>query len=374
MRNQILCAVLAVGATTGLAFGQNDRNKDREERRERREAKEEQGRAKNQEKNRRGDEAAAPAPAAPEAAAPAPAQPAPGDASQQVGRTRAERSLAGLYPGAKFEITQPKAVNGINVYDAVVHTPGGDTLAQVTDYGDFLVSGSPIPPEQAPAGVREATQDLLQGATTTDADALIATNYFVYLNSGKRQYQLRLDAAGRLLDIKSQSELRQEDPDKRMEKLPDSERQRLTKAAQTRYGGAKVTDMYRYHQGEGFALANVVVDGREGFVTVDPQGNVVSQRLRMEVGELPPPVTRTVNELFQGNKITHAERGETHYWQFERRVGDETLTMRLAATGDIVSLDSDMPVKEEEKAVVAGEKAKKANNKKNNKGGDGNRL
>jgi hypothetical protein len=382
----MLCAALALSAAAEAGFAQNrapgqvpggvvppvvvprdrerDNNKkddDKESKRERREARREAKEEAREAKQRTDD--------SPTAATGG--QAAQGQAAQGS-RATAERALASLYPGATFRLGQPKDVEGTQVYDATVVTPRGETLAQVTEFGDFLVSGAPASEEAAPAPVREVVEGLFKN--TQDADALVATQYLVYVRPGRGLYELRLDAAGRLLDVTSQRQLRDQANDP-AGKVSDDVRKRLTQAAQTRFANAKLDSVESWSEAEGFYVANITDKGRKGFVIADDRGTVVSQRIDIDVKDLPRPVVRTVNELFDTAKIRSAQKGELQYWQMEQKVGGETVTLKIRPNGDVMSIDSDQPtVRPEEQAVVASQKQKRKNNRGNNNNNNGRRA
>ena len=312
LHKPVICLFLAAGTTAfigGPARAQDDRDRD-EDRRERREGE------------------------------------------RAHGREVVDKALAQMYPDASHDVREPKTVNGIRVYDVDIRTNAGqNTFAQVTEYGDFLVSGVPATAEAAPAAVREATEGLFRDAP--DTDAFLSTSYYVYIRApGGEDYQVRLDAAGRLLDIRSLKELHAEVPEKR-ESAPDSEHNRLVEAARSRFGEVEIKEMFRSPDAPGVYTVTLTRDGRKGFVTVGENNAVYSQRTDIDTRDLPEPVVRTVRDVFSAD-IRNAEKGETQYWQFRQRVGDDTLTLKIRPTGEIMDVTSDNPIPQDERAATAG--------------------
>src|SRR5688500_13267666 len=54
-----------------------------------------------------------------------------------------QKSLKAAYPDAETQITGTNDVNGVKVHDVSVKTKDGESTAQVTEYGDFLMYGVP---------------------------------------------------------------------------------------------------------------------------------------------------------------------------------------------------------------------------------------
>src|SRR5690349_518388 len=54
-----------------------------------------------------------------------------------------QQALKEQYPDAKFEKAGEHNVNGVQVSDYRITTKDGDSTAQITQYGDFLLWGKP---------------------------------------------------------------------------------------------------------------------------------------------------------------------------------------------------------------------------------------
>jgi len=278
-------------------------------------------------------------------------------AERQKGRGTVDQALEQLYPakaGHEHYVKDPREVNGVQVYDVDVKAPGGTTFAQVTEYGDFLVSGAPVDGREAPPPVREVVEGLFK--ETPNVDAFVATYYYVYTRTGDKAYELRLDAAGRLLDVKTQSSVNAEVPKKQTE-AAQSEHERLVQAARSRFGEVAITGMYEWWEASpDFYVVNVQRDDDKGFVIVGPGGTIYSQRMDIDTNQLPEPVVRTVDEVFRAD-IRNAQKGEQQYWQFRQPVGEETLTLRIRPSGEILDITSDQPTTEDERLASERQKA-----------------
>src|SRR3954463_10663242 len=64
-------------------------------------------------------------------------------AKKKKQESEVQKALKDAYPDAQTEITNTSEVNGVKVYDVKVTTKTGESTAQITDYGDFLMYGVP---------------------------------------------------------------------------------------------------------------------------------------------------------------------------------------------------------------------------------------
>src|SRR5436189_2395282 len=64
-------------------------------------------------------------------------------AKQKKQESEVQKALKDAYPDAQTQITGTNEVNGVKVYEVKVTNKMGDSTAQITDYGDFLMYGVP---------------------------------------------------------------------------------------------------------------------------------------------------------------------------------------------------------------------------------------
>ena len=315
MKRELLCGLLALGAAGGISYGADrDRNRDRDRDRDR-------DRGENREDS----------------------------GERRKGRAVVDEALEALYPardGYEHMVKEPQDQNGVQVYDVDVKSPKGYTFARVTEYGDFMVSGAPRDAEAAPPAVREVVEGLFKDVN--NVDAYVATYYFVYFRSGEQTYQVRLDAAGNIADIRTEKSL-QTDMPAEPKKAAESEHARLAEIAQQRFGDVEIKQMVEYPDSPGFHVVNVQRGDDQGFVIVGPNNAIMSQRFDLDVSRLPEPIVRTVEQVFRAD-IRNAEKGEQQYWHFLQDVGDERLVLKLRPNGDVMEVKEYQPDSQEQQA------------------------
>src|SRR5262249_11784944 len=133
--------------------------------------------------------------------------------SAERGHGAAEEALKGYYgKNAQIKISGEHEVNGVKVYVADVANGAGKATAMATEYGDLLETGLPTNNANVPEAVREVTQGLFK-TPPADVDNIERHDYFVTIGGGAgHNYMLTLDATGRILDIKSPNQLKEDAP------------------------------------------------------------------------------------------------------------------------------------------------------------------
>src|SRR5437016_11253058 len=122
-----------------------------------------------------------------------------------------DKALKERYPDAKIQIERTREVNGVKVTDAKVTTKDGESTAEVTEYGDFLLWG--LPRRGGMSGVAKPAADTINGlfkGSPSDVDLYWATDYLVDIGMGKKIFRLRFDPVGRLRDIDSAAAMKEE--------------------------------------------------------------------------------------------------------------------------------------------------------------------
>jgi len=261
-----------------------------------------------------------------------------------------DKALKRQYPDAQTEVTDVKTVNGVKVSHVKVKTNEGETLAEVTEHGDFLIFGEPRA-ELAPS-VREEIAQLFE-KEPQNVQRYRLTNYLVEIESGERMYQLRLNAVGQLKDIKEVTKQVQAQLGN-LERAPEEAVEKIRPAIE-RYTreGAEVKGVYKSPEGEELYIVNILQDGLNRRITVNEFGRHVSVREEIKVDNLPEPVRQAVSQMFKEENIRQVFRADEQHYEFDTRTPQGTqLTVQMRANGEIIGV-RDIQAMEDEEAAVA---------------------
>src|SRR5205814_1867745 len=99
-------------------------------------------------------------------------------AKQKKQESEVQKALKDAYPDAQTEITGTHEVNGVKVYDVKVTNKMGDSTAQITDFGDFLMYGVPHEYGQIKQLISANVSGLFK-SNPEDVDMYRVTNYSV---------------------------------------------------------------------------------------------------------------------------------------------------------------------------------------------------
>src|SRR5205823_1770351 len=132
-------------------------------------------------------------------------------AKQKKQESEVEKALKDAYPDAQTQIAGSHDVNGTKVYDIKVTNKTGDSTAQVTEYGDFLMYG--VPHEYG--AVNQLIESNVAGvfaAKPSDVEMFRVTDYCVDFKNRQtgKPFTAKFDAVGRLKDVSNATEMKQE--------------------------------------------------------------------------------------------------------------------------------------------------------------------
>ena len=278
-----------------------------------------------------------------------------------------DKALKKRYPEAQTEIVNTHNVNGVKVSEVRVKTKDGESTAEVTEFGDFLIYG--VPRKSSDLN-KEMSADLkgLFKNFSGDADVYRVTNYYADVPAGKRTYRLRFDATGRLKDIQDVSESRKTEY-QGADRAPDDITKKIDPVAKRYIGeSAKIQGVFKDPNNEGFYLVNAQENGLDRKLVVNEEGRVLSFRDEIKSGELPPPVKKSLEDMFDVSKVAQTFRGEYQFYEFDTKSsGGEAMTIRLRPNGEVVSVQPTKNVDEAEQAVVAKHKQSKSSDNKSSK-------
>ena len=267
-----------------------------------------------------------------------------------------QKALKERYPDAQTEITTTTEVNGVKVYDVKITTPQGESTAQITDYGDFLMYGKP----HEFGAIRSAISNKVSGLFTARPEAIEMYRVTYYDVDFKAQdgktYTGRFDAVGRLKDIQNADEIARESGEQaRGEQVKDEAAvQKATQYVKRELPEAEVEAVYKGNQGEGFWYVQTKGGGD---VIVNEQGQVYSLREPIPNEEFPEPIAASIKTIFTA-PIEKLWRGEHEYYQFtQQSQRGQPIVVQMRPNGDILEVRNMEAIEDEARQAGAKEKA-----------------
>jgi hypothetical protein len=261
-----------------------------------------------------------------------------------------DKALKRIYPGETTQIVGNKTINGVKVNDVKITTKsGGEAMAQVTDYGDFVMYG--VPREQE-GQLKSAVQQRIAGLFKTPPsgiDMYRVTNYIVELNaSGGKTYEAIFDAVGRLKDMRSHHEMTMESAAE-SQKVTGKEADDASNWAKKIVPDAEPEGVYKSAVGDNFYTVKLKNGGES---IVSSNGQLLSFQEKLDKGDVPEPVTKAIDALFEPSSVKQIWRGEWEFYQFdEQSPTGEKLVIRMRPNGDILRILT--PGEQSDEAVMA---------------------
>jgi hypothetical protein len=273
------------------------------------------------------------------------------------------KALKQAYPDAETKITATNEVNGVKVYDVTVKGKSGESTAQITDYGDFVMYG--VPHEYA--GVKNLIQSNVAGlfkSAPDDIEMYRVTNYYVeFPGAHGKNYSASFDALGQLKDIHSAAEIAHFTGGAHGQKASADEAKRAEQHLKKILPEAQVQGVYKAEQGGDF----LYVATNNGELIVNPAGQVYSMREQIKPEELPEPVLVTIEKMFSAQP-SKAYRGEYEYYQFNQQSQTgQPIVVKMRPNGDILEVRNDAAAQAEQ-AVQAKSKQKSTGHTTEKKG------
>jgi hypothetical protein len=266
-----------------------------------------------------------------------------------------QKALKQAYPDAETSVTGTSEIDGVKVYDIAVKTKSGESTAQITDYGDFLMYGVPHEHGAIKSAIQQDVSGLFQSAPE-DIEMYRVTNYFVDFKGPKgKNYTARFDAVGRLKDISSAEEMKRESEAGRGKKITDEESMKKAEQYLKReLPEAQVAGVSQAPVGEDFWVVETK-DG--GHLVVNKAGQVYSLRQPIQKEDFPEPVAKSIQQMFKA-PIDKISRGEYEYYQFNQQSqAGQPIVVKMRPNGDILEVINQKAI-EDEQAIQAKSKTK----------------
>jgi hypothetical protein len=280
-----------------------------------------------------------------------------------------QKALQDKYPDAKVNIERTHKVNGVTVTDAKITTKdGGESSAQVTEYGDFLLWG--MPRKAGMSGVSKPAAATVTGlfkGTPEDVDLFWVTNYLVDIGAGTKTFRLRFDPVGHLRDIDSSAAIR-ESTAQGMTAASKGSADKITGYAKKYFPDSKINNVYQSPEADDFFVVDMTSkDGKNQRLVLSADNKVLGRRDQVTRDDLPQPVGEAIDRLFNGEKIKNVYRDDFQYYEIDQKdAAGDTITVRVRPNGDVLTIQN-TKADEEEKAQTAKHKESASNSKKNKK-------
>ena len=282
-------------------------------------------------------------------------------AKQPKQENEVTKALKDRYPDAQTQINGSHDVNGVRVFDVKVTNKMGDSTAQITNYGDFLMYGVPHEYGNIESAINNQVSGLFK-SKPDDVDMYRVTNYYVdFKNPNGKTFTARFDAVGRLLDIYNQG---QTPDDVAATAAKGSNSQQVTDKASL----DKAASYAKRELGKDVQVASVTKSSDEngfwvvalqdgGQLIVNPGGQVYSLREPITKDEFPEPVAKTIQSIFNAT-IDKLWRGEYEYYQFNEQSQTGTpIVVKMRPNGDILEVQN-TAAQQDEQASQAKSKTK----------------
>ncbi len=277
-----------------------------------------------------------------------------------------QKSLKEAYPDAETQITGTNDVNGVKVHDVSVKSSEGESMAQVTEYGDFLMYGVPRERRLIRQNIQEDIGGIFK-STPEDIQMYRVTNYFVDFKPEKgKPFTARFDAVGRLLDIESTETAQakgqsagggeqQKQPAAAQRITDESKVQRIAKYLKREMPEAQLEAVYPApEQGEGFVRATITGGGE---MIVNQEGQIHTIRQPITKEDFPEPVAKTIQGIFTA-PIANLYRGQYEYYQFNQQSQQGSpIVVKMRSNGEVFDVQN-QEAEESEQAVQAKSKSK----------------
>ena len=270
------------------------------------------------------------------------------------GQGAAEEALKNVYGNtAQVKITGEHEINGTKVYTAEVSNPTGQSTATATEYGDVIEAGRPAANNTLPQPVREVTQDLFK-APPADVDFVDRNCYYVTITSGGHFARLAIDAAGRIIGLKSPNQLHADAP-RNEPSASGQQRQQIEKLVHERLPEAKVTDVKpALHDPGYYEVFYSSREGNGGYIIINPSNDVAMYYLPLARNELPKAVQHTIDTVLKGEQIKSTGAAHERIYRVTENVGTDQITFRVHSNGDVENV-----TEKTERAVTAGHRTGK---------------
>src|SRR4051794_11020199 len=172
---------------------------------------------------------------------------------------RVDAQLSRDFPDQRRDVQRQDEVNGTRVFDIRIAGDKGESNAVITETGDYLLKSVPFRVANLPEPVTDVLGTLFREPPAA-VSLLERTSYLVDLG-GRRSVRLEIDAAGRLRDVCSATQVQAEEREvARYEKARWRDGDAVTRRLGEFFEHSRVKEVYQYPDAPGFYYAELTAD------------------------------------------------------------------------------------------------------------------
>ncbi|MBC7784672.1 MAG: hypothetical protein H7144_12610 [Burkholderiales bacterium] len=250
-----------------------------------------------------------------------------------------ESAIKRRYPGAETEILGRKTINDVRVFDVKVTTRDGESRAQITEGGDFVLYGQPKKLDQLNPMAAQTLQGLF-GSVPSNIDMYRTTQYAVDIEAqGGKQFRIHFDAVGRVRNVDNGNEI-DRDSLSSLKRANDAGAREAEKFAIGWLPNTTSGGVYHSENAQGFyVVACKYENGTTVLFECNHRGVVYGYRQELEKGNIPAPVQQALEPFVAKARVKQVYRMEFEYFEFQQPLGKrEPYTVRVRPNGDILSI------------------------------------
>ena len=254
-------------------------------------------------------------------------------------REKAQEAMHAYYGNLPVQITREEEVGGVHVFDATVTKDGQTAEVSATGTGAIITAGLPIGLEALPPAARQ-TVELFRAPPTSVTQEDVQGFYISVAGPDRHPYVIAYDAAGRLRDIKSPEQLRQDVVE--VQRVGDPESRHIREVVERRFGLEKVevdSVAFAPHDRGYFTAGFRNRDGR-GWAVLNEAEDVIEWRIPMDRRDLPESVREAIEHDLRADRILSIERGASKLFKVTQTVHGQEIVTLLRPNGSVEWINS----------------------------------
>lgn len=258
----------------------------------------------------------------------------PGAALQAAAKNSGGAALQSLRqyygPKAQLKKVQQWNDNGVDVEYYSVTMNGGQASASVTSRGDLITTGVPVTIANLPPAVQQTV-----GLFRAQPAHLVQQDTHNYNLSAKsasgQKYVIEVNSVGRIIEIRSPEQLREDAGSNRSGQLPAQ----VAQIARQRFGTMTIDGGAPAVRDPGYYTVFFHSSAGQGWAILNANNDVPEYHTPIPLTSLPPAVMQTIKTQLNGDQITNVTMGTDRLYQVTEKLSGETLVMYIRPNGTV---------------------------------------